>query len=276
MLQRLFLSLFLASVVVACGPKTDRKTDSGIVVASVPPLETIVRELVPQGIEARSLVSPGASPHTFDLPPSGAALLEQAKLVVRIGPGFDDFAASRGKEWTYLSAIGGVNMANGHFWTDPEEVLRILPALSASLGEAFPEAKPTITERERALSDAIRTRFDFWRNQLSPVRGRSVVLFHDALKPFCERFGINVAGVVEPKPGVEPSLAELVAVAKNAERMKPRAVVSEPQLPDAPAKAMARELDVPVVQIDPYGGNSEAGYLAFMDQLVARFVEALR
>ncbi|MCX7799066.1 MAG: metal ABC transporter substrate-binding protein [Fimbriimonadales bacterium] len=273
--QRALLASVLFLSLLGCGSRSGGKADAEVV-ASIAPLETLARELLPSGVEVRSLVSSGASPHAFELPPSRAALLERASLVLRVGPGFDDFAAAPGRQWDYLTEIGGVGTANGHFWTDPEAVLRVLPSLSTALREALPREKAAISRREQALASAIRERLPRWRQRMAPIRGRSVVLFHDALQPFCERFGIEVAGMVEPKPGVEPSMAELVNLAQEAKRLKPKIVVSEPQLPEASARAMARELGVPVVQIDPYGGRGPAGYLAFVDGLVERFAEALR
>jgi ABC-type Zn uptake system ZnuABC Zn-binding protein ZnuA len=270
--------LFWASIVAlaGCAPKVPESARHDLIVASVPPLAILVRELVPEDVEVRSLVPYGASPHVFDLPPSGAALLERAKLVIRVGPGFDDFAAASGKTWDYLAAIDGVGSANGHFWTDPEAVLDILPSLGRSLRERFPSKQTLISERETAFAEAIRARLKLWNERTAPLSDRSVVLFHDVFEPFCRRFGIKVAGLVEPKPGVEPSLSELISLARRAQTQKPRVVVSEPQLPEAPAEVIAEELGVRVVQIDPYGGREQGGYVEFMDGLIARFEEALR
>lgn len=248
-----------------------------MVVASIPPLERIARELVPDAVVVESLVPAGSSPHAFDLSPSGARLLERASVVLRIGPGFDDFAASAGPSWAFLGDVAKPASDNGHFWTDPEAVLRALPSLSRALQAALPDHSAEIGARTERLGESIRARLPAWKATLEPVRGRSLVLFHDSLLPFCDRFGIRVAGMVEPKPGVEPSVAELVKLAREARREAPKVVVSEPQLPSRPAEVLAKGLGVPVLTLDPYGGEARArGYIAFLDDLASRLAEALR
>lgn len=272
---RLALALpLLFPFLVGCGSTERSQT---LVVTSIPPLAMIARELVPEAVEVESLVPAGSSPHAFDLSPNGARLLERASLVLRIGPGFDDFAASGGPAWAFLGDVGKPARDNGHFWTDPQTVLRALPSLSRALQEALPSQAGEIGRRAKRLEDSIRGRIPQWRARLQPVRGRSLVLFHDSLLPFCDRFGIRVAGMVEPKPGVEPSIAELVQLAKEARRDRPKVVVSEPQLPARPAEVLAREIGVPVLVLDPYGGAAGTkGYIAFMDDLTSRLEEALR
>lgn len=264
----------LLAFLVGCG-RTERS--QSLVVASIPPLAMLARELVPDAVAVETLVPAGSSPHAFDLTPNGARLLEKASLVLRIGPGFDDFAASGRKDWAFLGDVGKPAYDNGHFWTDPEAVLRALPSLSRALEKALPEGAREIRNNAKALEDAIRGRMPEWRVRLEPVRGRSLVLFHDSLLPFCDRFGVRVAGMVEPKPGVEPSVAELLKIARATRRDAPKVVLSEPQLPSRPAEVLAKEIGVPVVVIDPYGGDAASrGYIAFMDDLSSRLAEALR
>lgn len=245
-------------------------------VASVPPLAMILRELLPESVQVESIVPAGSSPHAFDLTPSKAAILEQAALVARIGPGFDDFAATEERTWVYLQTVGAAEGANGHFWTDPQAVLETLPSLRAALSDAFPALSGEIEARSERLGRAIRAKLPQWTNSLRAVRGRSLVLFHDSLTPFCDRFGIRVAGMVEPKPGVEPSAAELIRLAREARTLRPRAVVSEPQLPARPARILAEELGVPVIVVDPYGDGTGGGYVSFVDGLVTKLSEALQ
>lgn len=63
------------------------------VVVSIKPLHSLVARLMQGVAEPALLVTGGASLHSFSLKPSQAGLLEQADLVVWIGPGFETFLA---------------------------------------------------------------------------------------------------------------------------------------------------------------------------------------
>lgn len=66
-----------------------------IVLATIFPVGDILAQLAGDDFEVGTLLSPGASPHTFELSPTQAIQLSRAEAVVAIGPGVDDWVVGK-------------------------------------------------------------------------------------------------------------------------------------------------------------------------------------
>jgi len=88
-------------------------------------------------------------------------------------------------------------------------------------------------------------------------KDRKLVTFHESLGYFARSFDLEIAGVVEKKPGVEPSRDEVDAIIKMCVDKKVRLIAVEPQYgANTSAKAIIEELhrkgiDAALVEIDP-------------------------
>lgn len=90
--------LFVAILISGCGEQTAEipgDPESGEKVALVTtifPLADIVSELGGELVEVSYLLTPGASPHTFEPTVEQARLVEEADIFIYIGAGLDDWA----------------------------------------------------------------------------------------------------------------------------------------------------------------------------------------
>jgi zinc/manganese transport system substrate-binding protein len=51
-----------------------------------------------------------------------------------------------------------------------------------------------------------------WMHQAKTLRGIKIICYHQSWKYFTDRFGISIAGYLEPKPGIPPSPAHLIEI----------------------------------------------------------------
>jgi zinc/manganese transport system substrate-binding protein len=56
---------------------------------------------------------------------------------------------------------------------------------------------------DRCLSEAEKR----WNTLMAPHKGLKIVTYHRSRPNFAERFGLDVIGYVEPRPGIRPSAA---------------------------------------------------------------------
>ncbi|MBE7504162.1 MAG: zinc ABC transporter substrate-binding protein [Verrucomicrobiales bacterium] len=80
---------------------------------------------------------------------------------------------------------------------------------------------------------------------------RAVVTFHGAFGYLFARYGLEVAGTIEPFPGREPSARYLRALVDLMRSRQLNVVFAEPQLPDRAAQVLAREIGGRVERLDP-------------------------
>ena len=78
--------------------------------------------------------------------------------------------------------------------------------------------------------------------------------FHGSLFYFADRYGVEVAAVVEPIPGREPTAREIASLVALVKEKRVGALFAEPQLDRRAAEVIAHEAGLVVVQVDPVGG----------------------
>jgi len=145
---------------------------------------------------------------------------------------------------------------NPHIWLDPLNVPMVADNIAAGLGRIDPAGAATYTANADAFRQEVYTRLfgedlvsfmggelldrlsrsgklhDFlaskgldgrlggWLAAGSDLRGKPVVFYHQSWAHFVDRFGLEVVGYIEDRPGVSPSAGHrdrLVAAMKAAE-----------------------------------------------------------
>ena len=93
---------------------------------------------------------------------------------------------------------------------------------------------------------------------LKDKKDRKIVTFHESLNYFAKSFDLEIAGVVQKKPGVEPNSDELNALVKLCVEKKVRLIAVEPQYGSSGSAAtILKELqrngltDAAIVELDP-------------------------
>ena len=85
--------------------------------------------------------------------------------------------------------------------------------------------------------------------------------FHGSLYYYADRYRLEVAAVVEPVPGREPTARYMADVLDVIRKAAVVALFSEPQLDPRAARAIASEAGLPLYEIDPVGGVAGSGHL---------------
>ena len=63
---------------------------------------------------------------------------------------------------------------------------------------------------------------------MAPFKGRKLVTYHRSWPNFMERFGLEVIGYVEPKPGIPAPPAHILALIGEMKRQNVKLIVVEP------------------------------------------------
>jgi ABC-type Zn uptake system ZnuABC Zn-binding protein ZnuA len=168
-------------------------------------------------------------------------------------------------------------LGNPHYWLDPANGRRIAQAVAKKLGELDPAAADYYQQRfasfDVRLADAERR----WTAAMAPYRGTEIVTYHRSWSNFAERFGLHVAGFVEPKPGIPPSTAHTHELVEHMKHRRIGVVIVEPYFDVRTPAAIARQTAARVVVLSPsVGGVKEAvDYLSLFDHIVGTLIAAL-
>jgi ABC-type Zn uptake system ZnuABC Zn-binding protein ZnuA len=111
-----------------------------------------------------------------------------------------------------------------------------------------------------------------------PFKGTKVVTYHRSWPNFCERFGLDVIGYVEPRPGIPPSPSHTLALIQEMKRQQIRLLLVEPYFDLKTPESIGRETGARVLVLPPsVGGEKEiTSYIGLFDYDIKLLVSALQ
>ncbi len=236
------LAAGLAALVAAgCGASTadDAAEDEDAplqVVTTVAPITSIVASVAGDRAEINGLVPEGTNSHTFDPPPSAAAVLSDADLVFINGLQLEeptrDLADSTMGEDAVLLELGTQVLPeseyiydfsfpeeegkpNPHLWTDPTWAIEYAAATRDALVDADPEGQDeyqsnfeAFEEQATELADALEA-----DQESIPPGNKQLLTYHDAYAYFAQTYDWEVIGAIQPASFEDPTpreVAELI------------------------------------------------------------------
>ncbi len=273
---------------------------------TVPEWAALAQEIGGDKVSVFSATQALQDPHRVEAKPSLIARLRNADLVVATGaeleigwlplalresangkvqpgqPGYFEAAAQvRMLEVpTRLDRADGDVHASGnpHIQTDPRNILKVGDALSKRMAELDAANATAYAASYKAFAEKWRTALARWEAAAAPLKGKAVVSQHKAWAYLYDWLGLKEVGTLEPKPGIEPSVAWLGELAGKVAAQQPKAVIRPAYSTPRAAEWFGNRAGIPVVVL-PFtvGGDERAKDLfGLFDDTVARLVEAVR
>lgn len=165
---------------------------------------------------------------------------------------------------------------NPHIQTDPRNIARVGEALARRMAELDPAQATAYQARWTDFSSRWQAAIARWEQQAAPLRGMPVVVQHAGF-PYLENWlGLKQVAVLEPKPGVDPSVGHLARVAAQLQATPARAVLRAAYQSPRPADWLAQRSGIPALAL-PFtvGGNARAGDLfGLFDDTIEQLLKA--
>ena len=110
-------------------------------------------------------------------------------------------------------SMGDVHPAgNPHYWLDPVNA----KLMAARLAEVFSQLDPAnagyYTGNLKKFTATLDDKLTAWAKQMEPFKGTKVVTYHKSFDYLLKRYGLELTGTLEPKPGIEPSPTHINAL----------------------------------------------------------------
>lgn len=277
------------------------------VVATTEDLAALAREVGGDKVQVTAIARGYQDPHFVEAKPSFIFTLNKADLLILVGKeleigwlpplitqsrnpkiqssGAGYLDASRTAKILEIPqgqltrAMGDVHpQGNPHYWLDPGNGRRIALAIQQKLSAMSPADAAYFSNRyadfDRRLAEAEQR----WDAAMAPYRGTKVVTYHRSWPNFCERFGLDVVGYVEPKPGIPPSPAHTLALQTEIKRAGIKVILVEPYFDLKTPNAIGRATGATVVVLAPSVGAEKeiTDYLKLFDYNVNKVVSAIK
>jgi len=276
------------------------------VVATTPDLAALAKEIGGDAVDVKALAKPTEDPHFVDAKPSHIVTLNRADVLIeggaelelgwlppllesarnsRISAGAPGrVVASKGIKMldvptTFDRSKGDVHaLGNPHFLIDPLNAKIVAADIAEHLSQVQPQSADAFKANLQRFNTAIDAKLAEWEKQLSPYHGAKIVTYHKDFGYFAERFGLEIAETLEPKPGIAPSPSHLAQVISTMRNDKVRVVLVQPYQNRKTAETVARQTGAAVLDVSQQPGaiQGTTTYADLMDHLVRTLVSGLQ
>jgi zinc/manganese transport system substrate-binding protein len=277
------------------------------VVTTTEDLASLAREVGGDKVKVSAIGKGYQDPHFVEAKPSFIFLMNKADLLIvvgreleigwlpplilqsrnaRIQPGADGYldASLSAKildipTGQITRAMGDVHpQGNPHFWLDPGNGRRVAQAIQAKLSAMDPADAAYFAERYADFDRRLAEGEKRWDAALSPYKGLKIVTYHRSWPNFAERFGFDVVGYVEPKPGIPPSPAHTIDLMTAMKQMNVKILLVEPYFDLKTPNAIGRETGAKVLVMPPSVGGEKSitDYVKLFDYDVNLLATAIK
>jgi ABC-type Zn uptake system ZnuABC Zn-binding protein ZnuA len=177
-------------------------------------------------------------------------------------------------------AMGDVHpQGNPHYQLDPGNGRRIAKAIAAKLAQMSPADAAYFDQRYADFDKRLAEAEKRWDAAMAPYKGLKIVTYHRSWPNFCDRFGLDVIGYVEPRPGIPPSPSHTIELMQEMKRLGVKIILVEPYFDLKTPDSIARETGAKVVVLAPSVGAEKeiTDYIKLFDydvNLVAAAITA--
>jgi zinc transport system substrate-binding protein len=242
------------------------------VITAISPLFCLTKNVAGSAADVENLLPASASPHDYQLSPRDLRKVDGARLIVfnglEIEKGLNNILApgpnrpatvdasqslgerlipARHKEVSAFNPSG----ANPHFWLDPTLAAHAVTNIMRALTQADPGNAAAYESNGLAYIERLQRLNKEISAGLAPFKGAPIVTYHDAFPYFARRYGLEIVGVIQEVPEVDPSPKHLTNLQRAIREKKVRAIFTEKDAASAHADRIARDLKVKLGVLDP-------------------------
>ena len=176
-------------------------------------------------------------------------------------------------------SMGDVHpLGNPHYWLDPLNGKVIAAHIAGKLGQLDPANRGFYHANLQKFNERLDAKLAEWTRQMEPFRGTKIVTYHKSFEYFADRFGLVIAGVIEPRPGIEPTPGHINDLIPRMKASGIKLVVIEPFRPRKTPEYVAQATGAKLVLVPVMTGGHERtkDYFSVFDYAVAQISAALK
>lgn len=166
-----------------------------------------------------------------------------------------------------------------HAWLDPENGRAWIDVIATELSRVDPDNAETYRANADDGKMRIEGAIDRITAELSSVRDKEFIVFHDAYQYFENRFGIAAAGSIKLGDATDPSAARITEIRDKVAELDVACVFSEPQFSPGLVQAVFEASDARIGMLDPLGTALDLGpdlYPQLLENLGANLADCLK
>jgi zinc/manganese transport system substrate-binding protein len=234
---------------------------------------------------------------------------QKGRVIASEGVETKELPATLSKAWGDIHPYG-----NPHVWLDPVNAKQIAANIAAGLTRVDPDGKDAYAANLKAFSariddalyghalveeygasklerlsrrneliDYLKAKGTYgklggWLKQGEALRGLKIITYHKTWVYFCDRFGIQIRGEVEEKPGIPPSQDYLASLIQKIKSDGIKVIFIDTIYPTKDGEFLAAKTGAKIVSspIDLGGASNTDTYFSLIGTLLERILAAAK
>jgi len=275
------LAFFIAALVFAGCSSDEPRSERMRVVATLGPVGEFVSAVGGDRVDVTVMVSPGASPHTYEPRPSQLREVSRASLYAKVGSGVEfelvwmDRLLDMNKAMKVVDCSRGVKIiadedeeggghgdehdghghdhgdADPHIWLSPKNARVMVENIHAALVDADPDGADYYTANRDAYLRRLAELDAEIRDITSSVKNRTILVYHPAWSYFVHEYGFTQVAIERGGKGTTPAgISSLVRQGRDEGIV---VIFAQPEFDPRGAEVIAHEIGARVEFISPLG-----------------------
>ena len=273
------------------------------VVAALPDVADITRQIGGDRISVETIAEGTQDPHKVPVKPSFVTKLNRADALVVQGLGLEHafipalLEAARNDRImpgavAYIDASLYVKplevpssqnrtqgelhpLGNPHFNLDPEQGKLMARAIAEGLERVDPSGASAYRDGLARFTALLDSKIAEWQKLAAPLRGLKVVSYHQDLIYLANRYGMQLVGTIEVKPGIPATPGHLEELLSTMQREKVKVIIREISYDPGTAQNLAERTGARVAKISAMaGGLGSPGYIESIEANLRSLVAA--
>ena len=162
-----------------------------------------------------------------------------------------------------------------HIWLSPDNAIKIVTKVKKELSLYFPENANVYNQNATKFIAKINNLKKELTQELSPIKDKPYVVFHDAYQYFEKTFGLNAVGSVALEGDIASSPKQISLIKDKIVKLKASCVFQEPQFDSKLVKIVVEGTNAQIGTLDPLGVNV-SGKEDFYLQLLRNMSKSLK
>jgi zinc/manganese transport system substrate-binding protein len=234
---------------------------------------------------------------------------QKGRVIASDGITTRELPTTLSKAWGDIHPYG-----NPHVWLDPVNAKQIAVNIAAGLTRVDPAGKDAYAKNLKAFGDKVDdmlyghalvveygasklerlsrrnelidylkskntyAKLGGWLKRAESVRGLKIITYHKTWVYFCDRFGIEIRGEIEEKPGIPPSQDYLATLINKIKADGIKVIFIDTIYPTKDGQYIADKTGVKIVSspIDVGGAPGTDDYFSLINTLIDRVIAATR
>ena len=154
-----------------------------------------------------------------------------------------------------------------HLWLDPMNAKAMAAEIEKQLVQADAEHAATYQKNAAELMGKLDALDAELKAELSPIKDKPFIVFHDAYQYFEHRYGVKVAGSITVSPETMPGAERVKEIHQKVEDLGATCVFAEPQFEPKLVKVVTEGSKAKSGVLDPEAGALKEGPELYFDMM---------